>query len=176
MIGEQGNTDRGRYGFGTVTAWVVLALILLFAGLSVSLIALGGQAYRSILNAADVHAQRRASIGYVIGRVHAFDNRGALRVEQMAVDGQQIEVLILSEVIDGEVYETRIYCADGKLREQFVSADTALESAEDGESIARLKGFMVTLKPGLLDMHFIHPDGQTDTVYAALHSEQEGTI
>jgi len=176
MSGGREGTDRGRYGFGTVTAWVVLALILLFAGLSVALIALGGQAYRSILSAADENAQQRASVGYVVGRVHAFDGRDALRVEQMAVDGQEVEVLILSELIDDEVYETRIYCADGRLREQFVSADTVLESAEDGESIAQLTGLAVTQKAGMLELSFVHPDGQKDTVHVALHSEQEGTI
>lgn len=176
MSGGRKSTDRGRYDFGTVTAWVILALILLFAGLSVALIALGGQAYRSILNAADENAQRRASVGYVVGRVHAFDSLDAIRVERMNVDGQHIEALILSELIDDEVYETRIYCADGRLREQFVSADTALESAEDGEAIAQLTGFEAKQKPGMLELRFVHPDGQTETVHAALHSEQEGTI
>jgi len=176
MIGEREYTDRGRYSFGTVTAWVVLALILLFAGLSVALIAMGGQAYRSILNAANENAQRRASVGYVVGRVRAFDGLNAVHVERVTVDGQGIDALVLSETIDGEAYETRIYCADGKLREQFVSADTVLECAEDGEQIAQLAGFSVMQKPGMLVMQFVHPDAQTDTMHVALHSGQEGAI
>ena len=171
MTGERVDTDRSRYGLGTVTAWVVLALILLFAGLSVALIALGGQAYRATLNTADENAQRRASVGYVTGKIHTFDCRNAVRVEQMTLGDADTDVLILSEEIDGEMYETRIFCADEMLREQFVSADTALESADDGEMIARLYGFDVELESGLLTMRFIQSDGQADTVYAALHGE-----
>lgn len=176
MIGEHGRTDHGRYSLGTVTAWVVLALILLFAGLSVALIALGGQAYRSILRAADENAQRRASAGYVIEKIHAFDARDAVRVERIILNEQELDVLILSEAIDDERYETRIFCADGALREQFVSADTALESAEDGEMIAQLERFEAELTPGMLTMRFSHADGQMDTAHAALHSGQEGAI
>ena len=176
MIGKQEETDYGRYELGAVTAWVVLALILLFAGLSVALIALGGQAYRSILYAADENAQRRASVGYVVGRVRAFDREEAVRVERMTLDNAELDVLILTEDIDGEAYETRIYCADGRLREQFVSADTALESVQDGETIAMLTGFEVKQEPGMLEMGFVYPDGQRDVVHAVLHSGQEGTI
>lgn len=173
MIGKQTDTDRSRYSFGAVTAWVVLALILLFAGLSVALIALGGQAYRAILSTADDNAQQRALIGYVTGKIHAFDRQNAVRVEQLMLAGMETDVLILSEEIDGSVYETRIFCGNEMLREQFVTADTALESADDGETIARLHSFEVERESGMLTMRFNHSDGQVDTVYAALHSDDE---
>lgn len=170
MIGGRVDTDRGRYGFGMVTAWVVLAMILLFAGLSVALIALGGQAYRAIQNTADQNAHRRASVGYVTGKIHALDCRDAVRVERMMLNGTETDVLILGEIIDGETYETRIYCSNQVLREQFVSADTALESADDGEEIAKLQSFEVELDSGMLTMRYVDLNGWVDTVYAALHS------
>lgn len=176
MSERRKETDRGLYAFSAVTSWLVLALLLLFAGLSVALIALGGQAYRATLRAADENAHRRASIGYVTGRIRAFDMAGAVRTESAMIDGETADVLILSEEIDGEIYETRIYCVGKKLREQFVSGDTPLESAEDGEAIASLSGFQVIDKPGMMELCFIHPDGTEDTVHTALHSRQEGAI
>ena len=171
---RRSETDRGLYGFGTVTAWVVLALILLFAGLSIALITLGGQAYRSIQDTAEENAQRRASVSYVIGRLCAFDVQNAVRVETMTVDGEAVDVLILSEDIDGEVYETRIFCAGRMLREQFVPAEAALESAEDGERIAQLNSFSAQIQSRLVKLSFEHMDGETETVHAVLRSGQGG--
>lgn len=167
-------TAVGRRSFGAVTAWIVLALLLVFAGISVALIALGGQAYRAILASADENAQRRASVGYVLGRIHAFDAQDSVRVERMMLDGEALDVLILGEDIEGEQYETRIYCAKGLLREQFVSADIGLEAADDGEVIAALAQFEAEQKEGLIQLRFTHPDGELQTLHAALHSEQEG--
>ena len=176
MMGEGRKADRSRYSFGAVTAWVVLALMLLFAGLSVALIALGGQAYKAILRAADENARLRASVGYVVGRVRAFDAENAICIEQATLEGEAVDVLVLGETIDGEAYETRIYCAGGKLREQFVAAEATLESAEDGEAIAELMRFEAAQTPGMIEMRFVHPDGNEDTVHAVLHSGQEGAI
>lgn len=176
MVGERRRTDRGLYSLNAVSAWVILALMLLFAGLSVALIALGGQAYRSILRASDENAQRRASIGYVTGRIHAFDTDRSVRVQRIAIDGETVDVLVLEEEVEGEAYQTRIYCAEGKLCEQFVAKDVPLESAEDGELIAALAGFEATLEPGMIELRFVHLDGNVDVVHAALHSGQEGAI
>ena len=164
-------TDHGRYGLGAVSAWIVLALLLVFAGISVALIALGGQAYRSILAAADENAQRRASVSYVLGRVRAFDAQDCVRIDGVTFDGETVDVLILGEEIDGELYETRIYCADGRLREQFVAADSALEASDDGEAIAALEHFEAEQNGGIIRLRFAHPDGDVQTVHAALHSK-----
>lgn len=176
MNGQYRKTDRSMHGFGAVTSWVVLALILLFAGLSVALIALGGQVYRSGLATAEKNAARRATISYVTGRVAAFDTRNAVRVEQRMIDGQSVDVLILTEEIDEEAYETRIYCVGGVLREQFASADTALESAEDGERIASLSGFEAENHGQLVTLRFKQINGETVTMHAVLRSGQEDAI
>lgn len=164
-------TAVGFHSFGAVTAWIVLALLLVFAGISVALIALGGQAYRSILTSADENAQRRASVGYVLGRIRAFDSQDGIRIERITLDGEALDVLILGEDIEGERYETRIYCAKGQLREQFVSAETELKEADDGEIIAALAQFEAEQTGGLIRLRFKHPDGEQQTMHAALHSE-----
>ena len=176
MMGAERKTDRSLQSLGAVTGWMVMALLLLFAGLSLALIALGAQAYRSVAATAEDNAHRRASVGYVLSRVQAFDAAGAVSVRRMSPDGQETDVLVLREAIDGEIYETRIYCADGMLREQFVPEDAPLDTAEDGEAIAALAGFEAEQSGALLTLRFTHLSGDTRTVHAALHCAGEDAL
>lgn len=175
MMNQRQKTDRSLYSFGAVTGWLVFALILLFAVLAIALIALGAQAYRSVAATAEENAHRRASVGYALSRVQTLDAEGAAQVRSVVIDGQETDVLVLCEEIDGEAYETRLYCAGGMLREQFVSAELPLETAEDGETIAELAGLEAEKDGALLTLRFTHPDGEVQTMHAALCSEGEGT-
>ena len=166
-------TDRSLESGGAITSWFVGMLILLFAALSVALIALGTQAYRAVGARADANAEKRTAVGYALSCVHAFDASGAVRVERVTMDGQQTDVLVFSEELDGDVYETRMFQANGFLREQFTGADTPLESAQDGEIIAGLADFSVRQEGSLLAMTFSFLDGDTVTVCAALRCAGE---
>ena len=166
-------TDRSPEYGGAVTNWFVGMLILLFAALSVALIALGTQAYRAIGLRAEDNAQKRTSVGYALSRVHAFDEAGAVRVERCQIEGRETDVLVFTEWVENEAYETRMFQADGWLREQFTYAEYPLESAEDGEPIAELGGFSVALDGTMLTMTFVDPAGKTQTVHAALRSGGE---
>ena len=58
--------------------------------------------------------------------------------------------LLLRENADGETYETRIYLYDGALREEYGTADAALDP-QDSERIVDAKSFSVEqVRPGLL--------------------------
>ena len=173
MMARNRKTDRGLQSFGAVTGWFVLALILVFAGLSIALIALGAQAYKAVAQTAADHAHRRASIGYAVSRVQAFDAAGAILVREENVDGTVTDVLVFHEEIEGEAYETRLYCAAGMLCEQFVLSGTPLSTADDGEAIADLAAFEAELDGVMLTMRFEHPDGSSDTMRAAIHSARE---
>ena len=166
-------TDRSPEYGGAVTNWFVAMLILLFAALSVALIALGTQAYRAIGLRAAENTQKRTSVGYALSRVHAFDEVGAVRVERRTIEGRETDVLIFTEWVEDEAYETRMYQADGWLREQFIHASYPLESAEDGEPIAELDGFAAALDGTMLTMIFVDPQGEARTVHAALRSGGE---
>ena len=163
-------TDRGMQEHGSLTNALVLSLILLFAVLSIALIVLGTQAYQSISDTARENAQRRATAGYLLSRIQTFDRNGAMTIEHATLDGEEICILVLSEEIDGEIYQTRMYCADGMLREQTVMQDIPLETAQDGEAIAQLEHLDVRMQGNLLTMEFMHQDGQVQTLHAMLHS------
>ena len=58
--------------------------------------------------------------------------------------------LLLRENADGETYETRIYLYEGALREEYGTADDALDP-QDSERIVDAKSFSVEqVRPGLL--------------------------
>ena len=175
MMAQNRRTDRSLQSFGAVTGWFVLALILLFASLSIALIGLGVRAYRSVVNTAEANAQRRASVSYVLSRIQSFDEYGALEIRSASIDGAETDMLVLRETIDGEVYETRLYCADETLREQFVPADIPLTDADDGDRIAGLSALEVEQDGALLTLRFTHMDGTCDVVHAAVHSAGEDT-
>ena len=57
---------------------------------------------------------------------------------------------MLRENADGETYETRIYLYEGALREEYGTADAALDP-QDSERIVDAKSFSIEqVRPGLL--------------------------
>lgn len=170
MTGVNQRTNFGRSLGKTVSNWVVLVLILLFALLSIAMTALGTQAYRSIDKASKENGQLRTAVGYITNRVRAFDGRAKMRVDHVSLTQESIDVLVFSEEIDGEVYETRLFCAGGELREQFVSADIPLEHETDGERIAQMNRFLIIIDDHLLTFELTTPDGTTEVVHTALRS------
>ena len=163
--------NRSRSAGGAVTSWFVLVLVVLFISLSAALIVLGAQAYRVIERHTEENAQRRTSVGYVLNRVAALDGIADMRVEKAVLNGQETSVLVFSECFEDELYETRLYCADGLLREQFVPAEIPLADPEDGEAICELNRFLIIIEDQMLRFTFTYSDGETKTVHAAIRSE-----
>ena len=165
-------TDRGLYRHAAVTNLLVVSLILLFAALSIALIVLGAQAYQAISETAYQNVQIRSTVGYVLSRIQAYDRSGAIRIEDVQLSGQSTRVMLLSEEIDGEIYETRMYCADGALREQTVHNEIPMADAQDGEQIAKLNALHVQRDGNLLTLEFTHVDGERQTLHGVLHSAE----
>ena len=165
-------TDRGLWRHHAVTNLLVGSMILLFAALSIALIVLGAQAYQAISETAYQNAQLRTTVGYVLSRVQGLDRAGAIRIEDVQLNGQNICVLLLSEEIDGEIYETRMYCANGMLREQTVPQEIPLADVQDGERIADLSAFGAQMEGNLLTFAFTKTNGECITLHAALYSAE----
>ena len=65
-------------------------------------------------------------------------------------EGPEGAALLLRENADGETYETRIYLYEGALREEYGTADAALDP-QDSERIVDAKSFSIEqVRPGLL--------------------------
>lgn len=160
---------NGEGNGGAAASLFVLGLLGLFAVLSVALIAFGVMAYRSTAALAQENANARVSVGYVLSNVHAYEGGMPARVETFNAQDGAVDVLVLAHDYDGERYEQRIYCAQGALREQFVSADIPLEDAQDGETVCALQAFEAqAVSQGLMRLTFTAENGTVHTVHAAI--------
>ena len=102
-----------------------LLILLLFGVFAVSILAVllsGAGVYRRLAERDDRSYDRRTAVQYVATRVRQADQAGGVSVRTF----EGCPALILSEEIEGELYETRIYHYDGYIRELFVSAGRIL--------------------------------------------------
>ena len=107
----------------------------------------------------------RTAVQYVAMRVHQADVAGAVTVEN-----GETPALVLTETIEGQSYETRIYCYDGYLREMFCQQNAGL-SPEFGEEILPMEDFRISLSDTLLQAEFFMLDGTAESLSLYLRSE-----
>lgn len=107
-----------RGEMNTVSAAVLLAGVILL----VSLASLG---YTAVLRSKDRSDDLRGSLSYVRSQVKDRDSAGCVEIR----DGGSR--LVLKDEADGQIFELRIYEADGKLWEEYLpeGADPGPESA-----------------------------------------------
>lgn len=149
----------------SLTGVLVLLVFAVFM-VSVLLVLLSGADTVQKLTNRDQHTyNHRTAVQYVAMRVHQADVAGAVTVE-----GGETPTLVLTETIDGQPYETRIYCYDGYLREMFCQQNAGL-SPEFGEEILPMEAFQVSLKDALLRAEFLLADGDTESLSLYLRSE-----
>lgn len=149
----------------SISGLFAFALIGLFAVCALLMVVVCIQSYRGMGDTTRLSSQERSALGYVSGKLRACGDAGAVSFR----DEGGVRLLVIAEVLDGTVYETRIYHADGALREQFCDAALAFDPA-DGEQIAELPGFtferrgpLITLRATLLD----GSDAETDVALRA---------
>ena len=122
--------------------WMHLYPLLLFAIIVLSLLFL----VMTVVDSQTRNREARAALSYLAARVHAADAAGAVSVGE----GPEGAALLLRENADGETYETRIYLYEGALREEYGTADAALDP-QDSERIVDAKSFSIEqVRPGLL--------------------------
>lgn len=117
----------------------LLALLLLcvFAACVLSVLLTGAGTYRRLTERDRASYDSRTATQYLATRIRQADRQGAVSVR--AFEGR--DALVLTEEIDGELYETCIYYCDGYLRELFTAAGADL-APEDGEKILPAGGFL----------------------------------
>ena len=144
-----------------------LLALLVFAVFAVSVLMI-------LLNGADivqkVSARDRESFGrrtaaqYITTRIRQADTADGIDVR----DG---EVLVLSEEIDGYVYDTLVYCCDGYLREMFCERGME-QDPEFGEKILPLEEMRLSLSGNMLSADIAFADGSEEQLTFALRSER----
>jgi hypothetical protein len=146
------NAERGR-GLARV---LMLLLLLLFALFALLTAAYGVRMYRSISGSSDANYALRASITYVSGKIRALDSTGFLSVEQIG----GMDVLVLSEIIEGSVYHTYIYVHDGQLCELFTDEHFPFDPSA-GIPLVEVERVSFALDGGALSITATAPTGET---------------
>lgn len=94
-------------------------------------------------------------------------NDCADRIEVAHLD--DTEALVFTETVEGESFQTWIYCFDGYLYELFLPADLT-PAPEDGERLLPIADLQLELQDRLLTAELTHADGQRQTLQLMLRS------
>ena len=151
----------------SISGAFVFMLLGVFAVFSMLLVVLDAQAYRTTVDGAAAHTQKRIVTAFVRNAVRAQDERGAITVEEH--DG--LPVLALSSELDGERYVQYIYSYGGSLCELFTSARYGF-SPEDGEAVCAAQRFEPALEGNLLTVRVTDGSVDQSTVYIARRCAQ----
>jgi len=122
----------------------VLALFLLLAAVSVSVILAGSGVYENISGNIEANYNRRVSLSYLAAKIRQNDGNGNIYAEKK--DGA--EMLAVKETCNGDWYVTYIYYYGGYIREIFLELDEGGANGKtinfdlgDGEKIVKSGGF-----------------------------------
>lgn len=126
-----------KNGHKTAHAVESLAALLLFAVFAVcvlSVLLTGAGVYRRLTERDRAAFDSRTAVRYVTTRVHKADRAEGLALRRF----EGLDALVLPEQIDGDSYETWIYCYDGQLRELFIRSGTPAQP-EDGGAVLEME-------------------------------------
>ena len=145
-----------------------LLILLLFGVFAVSILAVllsGAGVYRRLAERDDHSYDRRTAVQYVATRVRQADQAGGVSVRTF----EGCPALILSEEIEGETYETRIYHYDGYIRELFTDV-TGEFSPEDGEKIMKAEELLFSVENENLTVRIGYAEGESEQLVLHLRS------
>ncbi len=106
---------------------VVVLLLLVVLGSSVFALALeGSNAYGRLDAKKTAQTELRIASAYLQMKIRQYDVLDAIRIAPNPVN--QKDSLVISEEIEGQVYETWVYCDEGQLLEAWVLGGTVFNN------------------------------------------------
>ena len=105
--------NERRFGLRAASGLSLFLIVAIFALMALLTVVLGAGVYRSVVSRGEVNHEARTAMAYVTGKLRA--NTGEVSLKKTEVGN---DMLILSEEIGGELYETRIYAHEGMLYER----------------------------------------------------------
>lgn len=152
------NRPRGKHVIGGLFAFTLIGV---FALLSLLLVVIGTQAYRSVVARSDANAQARTAVNYILNRAHSADTSGGVRVEGDAI--------CMPALLGEEELEICVYLHDGYLMEQLVGAGEPLQK-EYGERLVEAEGLQLRDEEGRIYVSVTTASGETYGTYIATRS------
>nr|WP_315023095.1 DUF4860 domain-containing protein [uncultured Aminipila sp.] len=128
--------NKGNYNKGQSVQFLFTMVLLFSLGISALFtILFGAGIYENIGDRMNENFSSTTALSYISNKVKQNDKAGMISVEKL----EGVPALKLVEVYDEEVYNTLIYCRDGKLKELFCRDDSGL-TLDDGIDIMELQG------------------------------------
>ena len=150
---------------GLVHTVCVLAVICMFGISAMMLGSVGASVYKNIAERNLDSFELRTSLSYVKTKINQYDEVGKIAIEER--DG--IKMLILSEEVEGEIYDTSVYFNKGKLYE--ITGERGMKfKPDDGFAILSVYSFEITEKDGLVKLVTTNKDGESETLYVKLRN------
>ena len=151
---------------------VLVLLVFAVFGVSVLLVLLTGADAVQTLSERDRQSyDRRTALQYITTRVRQADARGMASVR--STDG--FDVLVLGEEIEGDRYETLVYCYEGYLRELFIEAGLEMD-LEFGELILPVQEMRLADEGTHIRAELTFDAGERRSLILALRSERGSSL
>ena len=141
----------------------VFMLLGIFAIFSTIMVLLSAKAYRGVVDKAAMHNSMRVASSYIRTMLRSDDESGVLRIE----DAEGVQTITMENDY-GDIYVTRIYVYDGKLREWFAMKEIPFLPG-NGETVCDLDSMDAEISDGLLKVK-LEENGEEMEVYFAPRS------
>lgn len=156
---------RRQSGAGVLAS---LTLTCVFGATLLLSLLTGAGVYRRVEGRVEENAQERVGMGYLITKIHAYDQEGMVRIGSFGDGG----AVFLYEEMDGKFYKTILYIHGGELMELFCPEEVEL-APEFGESISSALDLVVTEpRNGLLRLSLTGSNGRTQNADIYVRSER----
>lgn len=152
-----------KTGNSFATFLLPFLLVCLFAVCSLFVASFGLKIYSGIQKDTDLSYQNRTCASYLTTKIRQSSGAGHVAVAE--------QVLILTETLDGQTYDTRIYLKDGQLVESFGKQGDEVNRNVD--AIAELGYFQPMLtNPNLIEITYADLNGQSNTIRVYLQQTE----
>ncbi len=150
---------------GLVHTVCVLVVICMFGISAMMLGSVGASVYKNIAERNLNSFELRTSLSYVKTKINQYDEVGKIAIKEE----NGLKMLVLSEEVEGEIFDTSVYFYKGKLYE-ITGARGMKFKPEDGFSILSVDSFEISEKDGLVKLVTTDDDGGTETLYVKLRT------
>lgn len=145
-----------------------LAALLLFAVFAVCILLVlltGAKIYQRLVQRDQANYDSRTAVSYLAAKIRQSDQLDCLETNGT-------DMLVITEEIEGEWYETRIYCYDGYLCELFTIAGSD-SLPEDGIRVLPANALKVAMEDGAVRLEITDTNGQVQSLRLSLRSGKE---
>ena len=143
----------------------VFLLLGIFAVFSTMLVLFGAQAYRTTMERSQEHEADRTLYAYVLNTLRGDDCAGTIGLH--SEDG--IDMVTVAYDYGGEMFEKRVYCYDGYLREQLIPVGSEFTPSA-GEQVCEASNFRAEMSGGMITIELTGADGESHTVETILRT------